>query len=371
MYHRRCVNLGRNEVIRDWKCPKCREPNDEENMDFGNLNSHSGSSSTRREISRQTVARNVPTTSEFMNMIDNDETTEEGEEEYMVERIEKHRTRNGSVSYLVKWLDYNESTWEPEINLKNSYDTLEAYKEKNKLGKPVYKRPVTATVGAIKPHVESINQANWVKPTMVIGAIEKYRPRRFKNTIEVRLLDTSAENDANLSEEDVIYVVPFNNHAYVILDKKSENEAILVDGANIAIGDETLVNKMCGWIGRPIRVVEYKGQRGVDHCGSSAAAIAIELERIYHNQEQIPEVIRPTKDIRDQIIRIFHKEPSKAIETNRSIMDRRDRLECPNKCGYSAESWKRGGFFAHVRLCKRHKREDALDQNPTTQNGGV
>lgn len=54
----------------------------------------------------------------------------EGQEEYEVEAILDHRTnqrRKEPLQYLVKWLGYNEQTWEPPSHLSNALDLLKEY----------------------------------------------------------------------------------------------------------------------------------------------------------------------------------------------------------------------------------------------------
>ena len=63
-------------------------------------------------------------------------TTEDGEEEYLVERILQQRTRRGNKEYLVKWTGYLRPTWEPEINLEDSaaldeWETAQRLKERS------------------------------------------------------------------------------------------------------------------------------------------------------------------------------------------------------------------------------------------------
>jgi hypothetical protein len=58
----------------------------------------------------------------------------EGEEENEIEGIINHRpTRTGEMTYLVKWLGYNEQQWLPEHELSHAQEYLERYKEANKL----------------------------------------------------------------------------------------------------------------------------------------------------------------------------------------------------------------------------------------------
>ena len=56
----------------------------------------------------------------------------EGEEEYEVEAILNHETKNGKTKYYIKWkgYDHNENSWEPEAQLlPHAKEILQAYKE--------------------------------------------------------------------------------------------------------------------------------------------------------------------------------------------------------------------------------------------------
>jgi len=66
---------------------------------------------------------------------------QEQEEEYEVERIEKKRIRNGVIEYFIKWIGYAESdnTWEPRDNLScdeiiNNFEKAEKEREAKKAG---------------------------------------------------------------------------------------------------------------------------------------------------------------------------------------------------------------------------------------------
>ena len=51
-----------------------------------------------------------------------------GEREYEVEKILDHAiTAENYLYYLVKWMGYDDPTWEPEDHLKNCPDAIEDY----------------------------------------------------------------------------------------------------------------------------------------------------------------------------------------------------------------------------------------------------
>ena len=55
----------------------------------------------------------------------------EGEEEYLVEEIVEERKRRNRKEYLVKWLGYQEPTWEPQENVEDT-EALDIWEEKER-----------------------------------------------------------------------------------------------------------------------------------------------------------------------------------------------------------------------------------------------
>ena len=55
----------------------------------------------------------------------------DGQEEYEIEAIIRHRNQGKGYAYLVKWKNYptSENTWEPERNLNNARTILAKYKK--------------------------------------------------------------------------------------------------------------------------------------------------------------------------------------------------------------------------------------------------
>jgi hypothetical protein len=59
----------------------------------------------------------------------------DGEEEYEVEAIINHKKKGKGHVYLVRWKGYSatDDSWEPEKNLENSLETLDAYKRQHNI----------------------------------------------------------------------------------------------------------------------------------------------------------------------------------------------------------------------------------------------
>lgn len=57
------------------------------------------------------------------------------EEEYEVEAIISHRKRGKGLEYLVTWKGYSlvDNTWEPQKNLKEAQEILDAFKQQHSL----------------------------------------------------------------------------------------------------------------------------------------------------------------------------------------------------------------------------------------------
>ena len=62
---------------------------------------------------------------------ENDELSQEirEEREWEVERFMKERTNNGKIEYLVKWVGYEEPSWEPEENCEHAVELMDEYRQ--------------------------------------------------------------------------------------------------------------------------------------------------------------------------------------------------------------------------------------------------
>eukprot|EP00833_Pecoramyces_ruminatium_P009141 jgi/Orpsp1_1/1183173/evm.model.c7180000084178.2 len=70
-------------------------------------------------------------------MTKQEESETYSEEEYEVEAILDKKKKKGGIYYKIKWLGYDEITWEPECNLENARELVENFeKEYNKKNKP-------------------------------------------------------------------------------------------------------------------------------------------------------------------------------------------------------------------------------------------
>ena len=74
-----------------------------------------------------------------------------GKEEHEVEKILQQRVRNNRNEYLIQWKGYGRQhdAWEPEDNLENSEDILEAWKRSNE---PIRRSQQKKTVRIIEAH---------------------------------------------------------------------------------------------------------------------------------------------------------------------------------------------------------------------------
>lgn len=70
---------------------------------------------------------------------EDDEETEDEEPEYEVEKVVATRKKKGKVEYLVKWIGWEDTTWEPKELMENSIGLIEKF-EKEKEG--FYESPV-------------------------------------------------------------------------------------------------------------------------------------------------------------------------------------------------------------------------------------
>ena len=72
-----------------------------------------------------------------LNVDSIEEEKQEPDEQYEVEEIISDQIINGSLHYYIKWIGYSldESTWEPEVNIRHLTDIVLKYNEKKRKAK--------------------------------------------------------------------------------------------------------------------------------------------------------------------------------------------------------------------------------------------
>lgn len=167
-----------------------------------------------------------------------------------------------------------------ESRLANCYDLLAVYRRDNKLGPPKVSKP---KVGFSSTNLQiQFNESNWVSTHEILEMVRIFDKKDYKKNIEIKELD-------KLDNEDKVYIITTGNHCAVGLFLSNQNKIFLADGWNIYLKSRRtqmiVQDKMPG---TTIEPVTFNQQSSIDHCASSAVAIAIEFKRIYGNVERIP-----------------------------------------------------------------------------------
>lgn len=314
--------------------------------------------SQNQSLTETSTQSAVPSTNNTTNEEDSNQSqsTTTSETEYIVDRILNHRPdpkNNEKWEYYVKWQDYDESenSWEPELMLEKCYFKIAVYKRKNGLGAPVFPKPVDLGGASIDDDQHNIN--NWVKPEDVVQAIKMYRDNKRKRTLPIKLIKLDEGFETITNNETTIYILFIYPHLYVALRPADNGRVIIADGENTLFEDEDCKELISQVLNRELKIVKFQGQKCIDFCGSSAVLIADEMERIYVNNITSMDVIIPTYSKKVRIVKKFHKEPSVNLNHESDIRNNFSKLRCPHEnCNYWAYPKERGGYYAHMRMCK-------------------
>lgn len=266
------------------------------------------------------------------------------ESEYEIEAIINHGFYDdGTIGYRVKWLGYNELTWEKETEFEKAYRILEEYKKDKNLGPPTI---------ANKWGYSRIQQPNtdiWNTPDTVIRAVRGYIRREHRDLLGIKILKAGDELESN----DYLYLIDYGNHGLVGLHQVDINRITLADGGNSYIEDERVRNWIHSWIKVPVRAVEFPYQSHIDHCSSSAVAIAIRFIQLYATQMVIPNPLVVPRTLHEKLKRTMHKGPSAPINNWKAIQENKMKFRCPYPgCNYSPGKRNQRQLAAHI---KSHK----------------
>lgn len=368
-YHHRCLGIGLKRAQKGIFCRDClsqHQSNSLRNEDTQPLTQRDTNSDTdtitasplRTNLQENLPDQPVPSTSSAAasSQQDNSSSTNSENIEYEVQRILKHRKqrRNPTLEYLILWKDFpeEEATWEPESALTKCWTKVFNYKRAWKLGLPTFEKPNNTIGAAYDP--SRTNPANWIEPSRLMSAISTYRDNKRPKALPSILILPTEDVDSKIIPDTAIYIFILDSHAYVGLNVPEHNCAYLADGQNILPQELDCQTTIKSILRCPIKIVKFIGQTSVDYCASSAVVIALELERLYINNENIPSTLRPTKSLINLISRRFHKHSSLKINPTANIQTNYVKLACPNSplCTYSTAPKNRGGYYAHVRLCK-------------------
>lgn len=247
-------------------------------------------------------------------------TDEDGNSQ--IKEIVAFRTRRGVRQFRVRYLSNNELQWFKESDLTSCPIPLEAFCATKNIPMPkfILDMKQNGTFGNILK--TGSNPKNWVTLHKIIEAVAKFGR---KNSPLPQIL-------TSLGTKTAIYILGLGNHCLVILHLPSTRTAYISDGQSAFLKDRDF-RRICFSYLKGISFINflpYLSQKAIDHCGSSAAGIAIEFQRAL-STGAIPATIRSSATVINRIRKFLHPFRSKAV--NRLLPPKMTKVltQCP-KC---------------------------------------
>lgn len=347
-YHPQCIGINPKDIDQeeDFLCKDCTKELSRVVCEPRASTSRQGNepeASTSRSGPRSSTSHLDRTLSEIQNRGpncvpeilpsdgDTSDTDEEGYAEIM--GVFDWRARASEREFLVQSRKLKKKKWLKEDDLDGAVSTLRNFCIKNNL--PAPKISYKEGCGAAEP--SQANKNNWVLLEDILRAIKTYgKP----NSIQPEILD-------EISNRDGLYLSQIGNHCFVILYLSEHRLALVADGQNTyAVNKAARKLLLVALQGvKHIRSLSFFGQKETDQCGSSAAGIAIEFQRMYQARDIGTEVKVPSS-IMERIRKAFHKEPGQKVNTWTPINQREWKVKCP-KCEKVFNTKNRNVFNLH------------------------
>lgn len=260
---------------------------------------------------------------------------------YEIEKILAHKIpATGERYFKIKWKNYSlrSASWEPESNLSGCLNTLQDYCKK----KNIHYSNVRGIIGASSRRTEDINTANWVTIEKIIELFRHYKELLFKSV--VLTIKTSTE----FGPSDSLHFIDYEYHCFVVLFLAKKKLGIIADGSNVYIENTAYRQELCKIL--KIRLISclFNKQNKIDHCGSSAVLIGLELVRAYRDNIR-PASVTPPARLRRRVIKSMHPFESKSLKLP-ALNKREQQLVCPH-CNKVYRENKRQPYIMHIRQC--------------------
>lgn len=355
-YHPQCLGLDPQTEAKKtpWICPSCNEKEKGEEQSVATL----------RDISNQDVNFNqgdcesiqgidcVEDTSAENQTDENTQTNNTDSEPFAESTTDTDDEGNQHVKSIVGWrqttkgrefqVQYKKdkpNEWLLEKDLKGCPLLVEYFCLKQKIDKPNYlKRNMIRRKKVGNINKAEANEHNWVNVDRIIDMVKSYG---FTKDSLIPKPFTKLGNAAG------IYFVVLGDHCLTLLHNPNERSCLIADGANAFLNDSNikkiLLLQLKGL--STLQVLRFNGQKGVDHCATSAAGIAIEFQRIYRTGI-VPKEITVPKSTMERIATILHKEPSKSAREWIPINEIAWKVKC-SQCDKKFKTNNRGVLNLH------------------------
>lgn len=173
------------------------------------------------------------------------------------------------------------------------------------------------------------NINNWVTISTVLERLSKLR-RVYRCQPNI-----PAEEWFEFGSSDTLYFLRHEHHIFVLLFLASKRTAIIADGGNYYRTNNKLAEEIQNMLQIRLISVPFNGQLAVDHCGSSAILIGVEL-LIMHERGIMYQNVTVSRFWRARLVKMLHPHKSKPVELP-SLGKRREKLIC-STCGITFKS---------------------------------
>ena len=181
------------------------------------------------------------------------------------------------------------------------------------------------------------NHANHVSLERTLEIIKSYG---LKGGLEARKF-------SGLGKMDALFVLQIGKHLFAVLYHADTNCCLIADGKNRFLlrpsCRELVLKRIAG--AKQVYGIPFNGQNEEDHCASSAAALAIEFQRLYKNKEW-PEEMVVNRDVIKRIRSVLHKQPGPKLNEWQPIKKEQFQLTCKG-CGKKFKTQNRGALNLH------------------------
>lgn len=254
---------------------------------------------------------------------------------YLVRKVTDHYFDNPKGRQFEVIYTDGDKKWHWERDLTRCLAKVDAYCASKKLPKSQFKPKGKCGATLDKPQ----NPANWLEVEEICRLARSFGKKKGLQPVPF----------SGLGRKDSLGIHQMGEHAYVLLWIPSRRICFVADGLNTFLDDEEVKEDLTPLLreAKVIKGLRYDGQKGADHCGSSAAALAVELQRLYpHGPEKIPETLSVQPSTAGRIVKIAHKEESSSVTTWKPIGELTFGIHCPT-CGAKMKGKSRAALNFH------------------------
>lgn len=263
------------------------------------------------------------------------------DEEYVIEHIKDHRLIDGNLEFEIKWLGYRNTTWEPTTHI--PYRMLNRYFKTQDPKSELYQLANLSLSDDLVGDISENETSIWIPKGKIISVCNY-------------LIRTKLRKDITISEElpnsndDGIFLITHNNHAYVLMIRSKRN--YIVDNLNTSL-NTTMLWFLQKNLGRKLISIRYNYSAFQGRCGLGATLIILELARLISTSEEVPKEITPTPShVRMckkffQNVKDLKKEDNNTLEL--TVTENKERSKA--RCTTCNKRMSKAGYSLHKRHC--------------------